>query len=164
MVVREKRDEATVINAGDVVRFLSDEPKPVSLLVNDGEFNLTQIEKRVMRQAVETFSNQDEAARQLGISLSQLRRKLRDYGIEYHRKSKAETKKVDRGSIPDKPARPDRRAELLRLAATNREFTTQQAIETLGVSRKSVIEYLNQLVAAGGLKKVGRGRYATPSA
>jgi len=54
---------------------------------------------------------------------------------------------------------PDRKAELLRLAAAQGEFTTQQAIEALGISRKSVIEHLNELVWDISKEKAGRGKY-----
>ena len=157
MGVRDKKGETTVIQAGDVVRFLPEEPREAKLLVNDVEFNLMNIEQQVMRRAMEVFRNQDEAARQLGISLSQLRRKIKDYGIEYLRERKGQKRSKNAPEI--KLPRPDRKAELLQLAAEHGEFTTQKAIEALGVSRKSVIEHLNELVTNGRLQKIGRGKY-----
>jgi len=90
MGVREKKGEATVIKAGEVVRCLPEESREAKLLVDDDELNLMSIEQQVMRRAMDVFRNQDEAARQLGISLSQLRRKIKDYGIEYQRERKGQ--------------------------------------------------------------------------
>lgn len=152
MGIKEKRGREVVIQAGDLVQFLSDEPKPAAIVYDDKEFDLTLVERQVIRRAMEVFRQQDLAAERLGLSLSTLRRKIKDYGIQYQR---ARRKKEE----PPKSKRPDRGAELLQLAASQGEFTTQQAIATLGLSRKSTIEHLNELVATGGLRKVGRGVY-----
>jgi DNA-binding NtrC family response regulator len=149
--MKVKRGSEVTIQAGDLVKFLSDEPKPPAIVYDD-EFDLTLVEKRVIRRAMEVFRQQDLAAEQLGLSLSTLRRKIRDYGIKYER---IRRKTVE---TEPRPARPNRRDDLLKLASQG-EFTTQQAIAALGLSRKSTFEHLNELVSAGYLRKIERGRY-----
>ncbi len=153
---QEKR-AGRVIQARELVKLLPDSSKPAALRETVGEYNLTQIERRVIAQALGHFPTQEEASKQLGISLSQLRRKLQDFGIDS--KPKVRTKKIVKNLAQPIPALPNRRAELLKLAATNKEFTTRQAVEILGVSRKTAIAHLNDLALLGEVQRIGRGRY-----
>jgi len=137
----------------DITGILNDKGKTTKALDND-LFDLVQIEKQTIIRALERFGTQVEACKRLGISESQLRRKMKDYGIEHKRFSK-----IDVGA-KGKDSRPNWRSKLMRLAANSGEFTTQQAISVLGgVSRKTAVGHLNKLVSEGVIERMGRGKY-----
>jgi len=122
--------------------------------IESNQFDLVQIEKDAILRALERFGTQAEACRRLGISESQLRRKMRDYGIAHKRPSRTDARPVGKGVIPEW------RSKLMRLASNECEFTTQQAITALGgVSRKTAISHLNALASIGELERIGRGKY-----
>jgi len=118
------------------------------------QFDLMQIEKQAIAGALERFGSQAEACKRLGISESQLRRKIKDYGIAYRRFVRRDARAESRKSHLDW------RSILLQLATNEREFTTQQAITALGgVSRKTAISHLNALASIGELERISRGKY-----
>jgi Fic family protein len=101
---------------------------------------------------------QAEACKKLGISESQLRRKIKDYGIE-HKRPAMQQNPSDRKGI-----RQDWRTKLMRLATNSVEFTTQEAMQALGdVSRKTSVSHLKTLTQVGVLLHVGRGKYCRAS-
>ena len=137
----------------DIVGLLNDKGKSIKHLDAD-QFDLVQIEKQAIVRALERFGTQLDASKRLGISESQLRRKIKDYGIEHKRSARRDV------NSKGKKSRSDWRFKLTRLASRSEEFTTQEAIEALGsVSRKTAIEHLNKLVIEGVIERRGRGVY-----
>ncbi len=146
-------DKGRALQPADVKGYLETTTTQVSSLP-EGEFDLVQIEKQVIIRAMERFGTQAEASKRLGISESQLRRKMKDYGIENKRSRKFNANSGIR------PARLDWRTKIARLAYESDEFTTQMAIVVLGgVSRKTAIDHLNTLTRIGELERVKRGIY-----
>lgn len=141
------------LQPADVNGYLDDSTQH-RIEVDSALFDLVQIEKQAIVRAMERFGTQVEARKRLGISESQLRRKIKEFGIEPNRvsKSSAQAKR--------KSPKTEWRARLLRLAGKSTEFTTQDAMAALGgVSRKTAVKHLNKLTISDELERIERGKY-----
>ena len=134
-------------------------PKDISktLPVDEETFDLMWIEKQVIERAVNHFRNQKTAAKHLRISESQIRRKIKDYGITYKRVHK-DVKEKSRGK---RSLGQNRQKELiLQYLNEHGEITTPEAVDLLGnVVRKTAIARLNELIETGEVRRLLRGRY-----
>jgi DNA-binding NtrC family response regulator len=125
--------------------------KTVSVSQND-QYDLVLIEKHAILKALERFGTQSEACKRLGISESQLRKRMKDFGID--RKRTRTTKVKSEG----KDSKSIWQLRLESLAAKLAEFTTQQVIATMGgVSRKTAIGHLNTLTSVDTIMRVRIG-------
>jgi len=150
-------EKGKVFQSADAKGYLETTSVLVSSLP-ENEFDLVQIEKQMIIRAMECFGTQSVASKHLGISESQLRRKLKDYGIEYLRRPTAQ-KQGGRGQV-----RQSWRSQLNRLMKNSTEFSTQQAIDAMGgISRKTAIGHLNLLTNTGELVRITRGKYRPQS-
>ncbi len=123
--------------------------------IPEDTFDLVEIEKGVISRALERFGNQKEASKHLKISESRLRRKIKDFGIEYRRTRKVNVKKGRQKSITAK-----RRTQIINYLSKNDEISTSEAMKLLGdVSRKTAVSHLNSLIADGRIERAGRGIY-----
>ena len=131
-------------------------PSESHLPFDEEMFDLVWIEKQVIEKALEHFGNQQDAIKHLRISESQLRRKIKDYGIEYTRSRKDRIIK-DKGS---KSLAQKKQSMIIQLVEKSGEVTTQDVMQLLGdASRKTAVKHLNVLIGADQLKRVGRGKY-----
>lgn len=142
-----------VLQLADAKGYLDDSGRTPAEIKAD-QLDLVQIEKQAIIRALERFVTQVEACKRLGISESQLRRKMKDYGIEHKRPARQGVKVVGKWS------RQNWQTKLMRLAARSGEFTTQEAMQILGgVSRKTAVGHLNFLTKKGELVRISRGKY-----
>ena len=131
-------------------------PPESRLPFDEGMFDLMWIEKQVIEKALQQFGNQQDAVKHLRISESQLRRKIKDYGISYKRSRKVKAKPKQ-----DKFTRLERQRQMiLRYLEKHDEIETQDVVRLLdGVSRKTVIARLNELIEKGVIRRISRGKY-----
>ena len=131
-------------------------PSQYPIPVDDVMFDLVWIEKRVIEKALQHFGNQQEALKHLGISESKLRRKINEFGITYKRGRKSQTE-VEEAQL----AEPERKLQMIRdFAKKHDTFKTNHIVELLdGVTNKTAIAKLNELIEAGEIIRVSRGTY-----
>ena len=119
-------------------------------------FDLALVEKQVIEKALNRFGTQWEAAKHLCISECQLRRKIKECGIKYKRVRKAKTDhKREELSGMEK-----QRRLILEYLESHDEITTRDVIELLGgITKKTAIIRLNELIEAGDIARLARGKY-----
>ncbi|MDP8240677.1 MAG: sigma-54 dependent transcriptional regulator [Candidatus Hatepunaea meridiana] len=131
-------------------------PHDSNLPFDEGMFDLVWIEKQVIEKALQQFDNQQDAVKHLRISESQLRRKIKDYGIEYSRsrKDRIVKNKVSQSSSQKK------KSMIIQLLEKRGEVSTQDVMQLLGnASRKTAVKHLNALIEVKEVARTGRGRY-----
>ena len=131
-------------------------PPEKSLPFDKGMFDLACIERQVIERAVQHFGTQKEAVHRLGISDSKLRRKIKEFGITYKRVRKT------KGPKNEKKLTGIEKQQRLILAymEDHDSFTTRDIVNMLGgVANKTAIARLNELIEAGKVRRLTRGRY-----